>query len=250
MNSSIGSARPALSLLPAATLLLAALGCGSSDPALPPQVPAGDASPDAACAASGQSCSQSGCCRESYDMCFAPGICGHASRPPEQGGTCNGAATSTLPGVRLEFPGDESCVFTEARVAQGIEISYRLVVDADIPAVHPSPQDDGRCQMPESSGLITHAKITGQEQTYCQCDLGPCPGQVFTTVVKAGIYPGTIRWDGRNFRGHSDTNNKPGAPFPPGHYALIVSARGTVDGPGGAPVDFEVMGSRQITIQP
>jgi len=231
-------------------LLVAALGCGSNSPTPPPEVPVGDASADAACAASGQSCLQSGCCINSYDMCFAPGICAHAGRPPEQGPTCNGAGSSTLPGVRIAFAEDELCAFTQARVGQGIEMNYQLIIDADIPGVHPSPQDDGRCQIPGSSGLITHAKISGQQQSYCDCDVGPCPGKDFTTVAKAGTYPATIRWDGRNFHGPSDTNNKPGAPFPPGHYALIVSARGTVDGPGGAPVDFEVMGSRQITIQP
>ena len=191
-------------------------------------------------------------CADLSDSCFPMAgdrICAHAIPPPREGPACNGAASSTLPGVRLQFP-DDKCSYTQAVLAAGIVMKYELVIDADVTGVHPTPADAGRCGMPDAaSGLIVGFKLEGQGQQFCRCDVGPCPGGTFTTTARKGTYAGGIAWDGRNWGGPSDTNNPKGPPFPPGTYTLTVSAGGTREVAGGAPQSFAVSAARFITVE-
>jgi hypothetical protein len=70
-----------------------------------------------------------------------------------------------------------------------------------------------------------------------------------TMTLVPGSYPGTFKWDGRNWYGPSDTNNPEGAPFPPGHYMLTVSAKGELALPDPA-APFLVMGTFGIDLTP
>jgi len=177
-------------------------------------------------------------------------VCAHAIPPPREGAACNGPAASTLAGVRLQFP-DDACSYPQAALAGGISIKYELVIDADVPGLHPAPGDAGRCGMPDPAhGLIVGFDIDGNGQHYCVCDVGPCPGQTFTTTARHGTYAGRIAWDGRNWYGPSDTGNREGPPFPPGTYTLTIYARGSRAGDGGAAEPFMVTATRFLTVEP
>jgi hypothetical protein len=177
------------------------------------------------------------------------------------GSSCNGAAKSSLPGVSIVFP-DGPCSFTLAEVAAGISLNYELRIEQSLDGVHPVPVDYGSCGQPDATGLIVGFEIAGSTgDRYCLCDVGPCMGRTFSTQAPAGTYPNTIRWDGRNWMGPSDTNNREGAAFPPGTYTLTVTAKGKWDGPGscdagacsadgGAVLDYQVTAERFITITP
>jgi hypothetical protein len=213
------------------------------------------AAADAACAASGASCAISRCCASPGDSCFPQGsgdsVCAHAEPPPHQGGACNGAASSTIPGVKIEFT-DDVCGYSLAQLAAGIKVGYRLVIAGDVPGLHPGPLDFGGCDRPSAAhGLIVGFSITGSAQRYCVCDVGDCGGGMsFTTTAKQGTYADAVSWAGRNWDGPSDTNNRPGEPFPPGTYTLHVRAEGTRDKPGGGSEPFEVSAIRFLTIDP
>jgi hypothetical protein len=183
----------------------------------------------------------------------AVGCDSRALDPTSDGGhlggpACNGPASSTLPGVSLTFP-DACRTYTQAEVAAGIELHYQVVVAADVAGLHPVAGDAGYCAQPGDSGLIVQFVIAGNEQSYCLCDTGRCFQQSFSTAPRAGTYPATISWDGRNWTGPSDFGNPEGAPFPPGTYTLTLSARGTRETSGGA-TDYLVSATRSITITP
>lgn len=159
--------------------------------------------------------------------------------------------SSTLPGVRIEFLATAECVFTLSRAAAGISIPYQVVVDEDVPNVKPAPQDAGHCGKPAwADGLILFEVLEGQGQKYCLCDEGLCaPSEPAAVTLKKGVYPFAFEWDGRNWEGPSDTGNPEGAPFPSGHYTLVVSARGEAKVLG-MPVfsEFEVAATFPITL--
>jgi hypothetical protein len=175
---------------------------------------------------------------------------------------CNGIADSNLPGVGISFPEDANCTYTQAEAAAGIAINYTLFVGQSIDGIHPEPLDMGGCGKPDASGLIVGFEIVGNtSDRYCLCDVGPCMRQTFSTRTVPGTYLITIRWDGRNWLGPSDTGNSEGSAFPPGTYTLTVTAKGTWDGPGscdaggcsadGAAVpDYQVVAERFLTITP
>jgi len=147
------------------------------------------------------------------------------------GGTANCVQTdssSTIPGVSINFA-SQPCTFTLAQAAAGIAIDYEVTVDQEIASFSPSPQDMGQCGTPDSSGLIVFERLSGNGQSYCLCDQGPCVGVTTKTTVKAASYPAKFVWDGLNWTGPSDTNNPKGAPFPAGSYILEVSTRGSLD---------------------
>jgi len=178
----------------------------------------------------------------------------HADPPPSTGPACNGAALSTLPGVSIEFP-DDRCSFSAAEVAAGITIKYTVVV-ANTLSVSPVPLDAGHCDQPDPEfGLTPLAKLWGQNQQYCLCDVGGCFQEGAhdpTTVVPAGRYDRAMTWTGKNWNGPSDTGNQPGAAFPVGTYTFTVTAQGhwiaAADTPNDTP--FTVTADRTITVTP
>lgn len=240
--------RPGLAL---GFVLVAGLGCGAS-------LPTGSNSGHdggAACAASGASCAASGCCQVSFESCFAQGsdkLCLNAIPPPPDGGTCNGEASSSLPGVTLSFPA-QPCSYTAAEVAAGIVIGYDEVIAAAVADLTLAAGDAGGCAQPDDAGLIVGYRISGAGQSYCLCDTGLCqpPSAMTTTVV--GTHLRQIPWDGRNWTGPSDTGNREGAAFPPGTYTITLTASGSrviSDGGIDAGGTFSVTASRSVTITP
>jgi len=178
------------------------------------------------------------------------------------GTSCNGDATSNLPGVFIEFPEGDRCSYTQSELAAGVTLNFEVRIEQSLDGVHPVPPDLGGCGQPDASGLIVGFEIAGNTgDRYCLCDVGPCMRQTFSTRTVAGTYPNTIRWDGRNWQGPSDTGNREGAAFPPGTYTLTVTAKGTRDGPGSceasvcsvdaaAVLGYQVVSRRFITITP
>jgi len=182
---------------------------------------------------------------------------GDDASPPPLSGACNGAASSDLPGVSLDFP-DDRCSYSLSEVAAGITIKYQVVVAQTLGGLFPAADDWGHCDGPATSGLIVGFELSGNTQRYCLCDVGYCPSQNYATTATAGTYPVTIAWDGRNWYGPSDTSNPKGAAFPPGAYTLTLTARGSwgvpaIDGGGmhdGGANTFVVAATRFITITP
>jgi hypothetical protein len=190
-----------------------------------------------------------------FESCFAQGndkLCLNAIQPPPDGGGCNGAASSDLPGVQLVFP-DQPCSYTAADVAAGIEIVYAEVITTADANVKSTAGDAGGCAQPDDAGLIVSYQISGAGQSYCLCDTGLCAPQSSVTTTVLGSHTRQIPWDGRNWSGPSDTDNREGASFPPGTYTIALSATGTYDNvdagvhQGGT---FSVTASRSITITP
>lgn len=231
--------------------LLVGLGCGASLPNN--SNPGHDAG--SACAASGASCAASGCCQAVFETCLAQGsdkLCVNAIAPPPDGGSCNGGTSSNLPGVQLAFP-DQPCSYTAAEVAAGIEIAYQEVITERVPGLSPTPSDAVGCAQPDDAGLIVGYQISGAGQSYCLCDTGLCAPQTPVTTTVVGTHTRQIPWDGRNWYGPSDTNNKEGAAFPPGTYTIMLGATGSRQSPDAsadAGGTFSVNASRSITITP
>ncbi len=173
---------------------------------------------------------------------------------PIDGPACQGSASSDLPGVSVEFP-DDRCSFSAAEAAAGLTIGYTVVVANTLVGVSPTPLDAGHCNQPDPAfGLTPLAKLSAQDQQYCQCDVGGCfqdPANDPVTNVTAGRYDRSMAWTGKNWFGPSDTNNQMGAAFPPGTYTFNVTAKGTWLPTGAtARTPFTVSADRTLTITP
>jgi hypothetical protein len=168
--------------------------------------------------------------------------------PPPYTGTEE--SLSGLAGVRFDLSTVPS-VLTVGGAARGASIVYRTVVDDPVPAVTLEPLDAARCDRPDPSGLAVLETISGgDEQVYCLCDTGRCmPGEVTADLVP-GAWETVFPWDGRNWRGPSDTMNPEGPPFPPGIYRFEVRAAGSVEDPGGGRRPFEVTASKTFLLVP
>lgn len=147
-------------------------------------------------------------------------------------------------GIRIQPTEPVRCVFSLAEAAAGISIGYEVVIDADVPDVVAQAQTT--CTGPGPSGLAVFEQISGNGQSYCICDSGLCPPPPDTPkTLKAGTYPGSFEWDGKNWSGPSDTGNPKGPPFPAGSYELLLSAKGTQ---GTTP--FDVQSTLVVTLVP
>jgi hypothetical protein len=82
------------------------------------------------------------------------------------------------------------------------------------------------------------------------CDLGLCVAAELSTAPAPGRYPGTIAWDGNNWRGPSDVPSPKGPAFPPDSYEIAIFARGSRDDGAGGQMPFEIRATRTITITP
>jgi hypothetical protein len=139
---------------------------------------------------------------------------------------CTTTSDTMLPGVHIEIDGS-ACTFSLSDPVAQVSIPYQIVVDQDVTGVTPRPQDAGQCDKPGASGLITFAKVAGNNQQYCLCDVGLCAPQMNPAVtIKAGTYPATFTWDKHTWFGPSDFNNPEGPLFTAGDYTLTISAIG------------------------
>ncbi len=155
---------------------------------------------------------------------------------------------SNLPGVRIEFP-DQPCTFTLSEAQEGIELAYTVIVEEDLTAVASRPSPAESCGAPRPpSGLSVHERIHGDGQLYCLCDVGICLGGSGPAVtLRAGEYPNSFPWKGRNWTGPSDTNSPVGPPFPPGRYSFDLRSRGSVQTARGEEL-FEVIATFGIEL--
>ena len=136
-------------------------------------------------------------------------------------------------------------------MARGLRLAFQLVVDADVPGLHPRPASACRGASPDN-GFAVELDIAGGEHRYCFCDTGLCvpyPPDLNTTGRK-GVYDGVIVWYGNNWIGPSDTISPERQPFPPGTYTVTVRAEGTRDVPGTVRESYEVVAQRSLTILP
>lgn len=160
---------------------------------------------------------------------------------------CEGDSESTLPGVRICFPPQQTS-FTLAEAQAGVEFQYDVIVDADLDDLQPEPGDGGSCDEPDASGLYTLGRVEGADDSYCVCDVGLCPCCDFPVItLLAGTYPDTFAWNGVNWGGPSDTNTPFGPPFPPGDYTVTITAKGLWS-PRGVENVFVVQGTLPITL--
>ncbi len=163
---------------------------------------------------------------------------------------CGTDGTSTLPGVSIGFP-QQTCVFSLAQAADGIEVSYHLTVEEDLPGVISPPMDAGLCGSPDVGGLHVMEYLGGNDQAYCVCDIGLCqPQEWHEGTLSAGVHLAVFSWDGRNWYGPSDTMNPKGDPFPVGEYTLNVISVGTRVTSAGETVGYEVLGTFRLYLVP
>jgi len=152
-------------------------------------------------------------------------IARHTSVSAPQGQDCPMLSVSSMPDVHVDF--DRSvCKFTTAEASNGITLKYRLVVDQPMDDVKPERQAASPCASAHASGLFLGEKISGGDQSYCECE-PQCPaGDVAPRTLEPGSYARSLSWDGRNWNGPGAGADPEGSPFPGGEYALEVSAGG------------------------
>ncbi len=173
-----------------------------------------------------------------------PFTCGDPVRPG-----CESLGSSGLPGVSLDLSGNP-CVITLEEAAAGVVFRYTVVVREPLAAVKPDAMRSGHCRQPNDSGLELLEVISGNGQRYCVCDTGLCPRVETTVDLVPGRYEGTLSWNGRNWGGPSDFGAPYGPPFPPGRYALTVTARGSYLDADGATVFWVVRGASEFDLVP
>lgn len=174
-----------------------------------------------------------------------PFTCGDPPAPE-----CSSSSSSTLPGVSFALSG-VPCVLTIPQVARGFSFVYEIVVEDDLPGVTSFRLDDGSCDQPDESGLVALERIRGGSgRVYCICDSGRCGRHSHQADLEAGTWETRFEWDGRNWRGPSDTMNPKGAPFPPGTYIFSVEASGQYLAPGGVEERFEIYAQTSFHLVP
>jgi hypothetical protein len=155
-----------------------------------------------------------------------------------------GDITGTLPGVTISIV-SASCRYHRGQAAS---FEYEVVVDASVPAIDvPASQScDCAFRSQEIASWVTWqidgSAAGGENQRYCLCDTGCCPGQDATTVTpEVGTSADTIQWSGHVWNGPSDTGNQEGDPFAVGTYAVNVSFTGFNRGSVTASLPIEVI---------
>lgn len=130
--------------------------------------------------------------------------------------------------VRIEFPRD-GYTLTRAEAAKGAKLSYKIIITRDLPGIIAMGTPPSYYEPAGPSGMHPHESIVGGGQIYNPTDYGlaPPPKEI-VRALKKGTFTHTFTWDGRNWRGPSDTNNPKGPPFPAGTYDVTVSLQGKV----------------------
>jgi hypothetical protein len=150
--------------------------------------------------------------------------------------------------VKIEFPKD-GYTYTLAEAAKGIKIPYTIRVAEDTPGVIAMPTGPSFQEPAGPSGLHPHESIKGQKQLYSLMDFGlaPPPEKVAKTLKK-GTYRHEFDWDGRNWRGPSDTSNPKGKAFPAGVYEVEVVLQGEVKTEKGV-VPYLIRGKTKLVLK-
>jgi hypothetical protein len=150
--------------------------------------------------------------------------------------------------VRIEFPKD-GYSFTLAEAAKGINIPYTIRVTEELPNVIALQTGPSYHEPPGPSGLHPHESIKGQGQLYSLDDFGLAfQSRVVATTIKKGEHKHFFEWDGRNWRGPSDTNTPKGKAFPAGTYEVEVVVHGNVKTEKGA-VPYRISGKAKLVLK-
>jgi hypothetical protein len=177
---------------------------------------------------------------------FALTACHDSASAPS---LCVGASYSTLPGATFVFA-VQRCRYSVAEAQNGIDIVYELDLEEPVGGVMPLALDAGRCEQPGASGLIVHSELTDESHTYCECDVGLCPGDDAPRITLVpGAYSDRVHVVARDWQGPSDTGAALGDPFPPGAYELVLVAKGMV-GTGTAAWSYDVVGRYELALTP
>jgi hypothetical protein len=201
----------------------------------------------------GVACSSSGA-PPSADKSDDAGTLGDAAAATALSGEdCRIPAQSNLDGVTIRFTASPlKCTFTLAEVAAGIDVPYEISIAHDVAATVPGIH---ACTSPDASGLAPYESVDGAGQHYGIDDTGLCQPQTQKVTIKAGTYPHSFHWDGRNWTGPSDFGQPEGAAFPVGAYVLSVDAAGTIGavsdgGDGGTATPYDVVAKMHVQIVP
>ncbi|MBT9557145.1 MAG: hypothetical protein IV100_13995 [Myxococcales bacterium] len=164
--------------------------------------------------------------------------------PPKR--PCAATVQSSLNGVSIVVTAPV-CEFTLAEARKGIALPYEVHVTEPV-EVRPSPQDAGGCGQPDAAGLIVFERLEGKGLIYDAYDTGLCPGrQRPWATIAPTVHRDSFTWDGRAWRGPSDTGQPKGEAFTPGTYTLTLKAIGTRR-QGESEGPFEVETSVPITL--
>lgn len=139
---------------------------------------------------------------------------------------CAATVQSSLNGVSIVVTAPV-CEFTLAEARAGIALPYEVHVTEPI-EIKPAPQDAGGCGQPNAAGLIVFERLEGKDLVYDEFDTGLCAGRArpWATVAPT-VHRANFVWDGRAWRGPSDTDLPKGEAFTPGTYTLTLKAIGT-----------------------
>lgn len=130
--------------------------------------------------------------------------------------------------IKIEFPKD-GYSFTLAEAAKGIKLPYKIIIERDLADIAPMAFPPSFHEPAGPSGLHPREIISGNNQFYGLIDFGlGFPPKEVVKSLKKGTYTHAFEWDGRNWRGPSDTGQPKGKPFPVGTYEVTVTIRGNV----------------------
>lgn len=165
---------------------------------------------------------------------------------------CAPTYTGSIPGATLDLS-KTPCAFSISAAKGVFNLGYKLnIATSEKLSVGGNL---GGCPPQEGSihgGIATFEQVEGgKSQKWCVCDTGLCaPTQPPFTASTPGSYDVPFAWDGNNWYGPSDTNNKPGPAFPPGSYTFSVTVSGDHQKADGSTETFSAVAKLPITLTP
>lgn len=205
----------------------------------------------------GQACALE--CADKGGPCTTGDVVGDGGKDAGTGDTgpfaCEVKYEGAIPGAKLDLS-KTPCVFSISQAGGTFALPYDVIVKAATPLWNTDP-NAGQCP-PQNvfGGVATFVTLEGlgdgTPQKWCLCDVGLCapPKDISYTATTPGTYTHAFTWDGKNFQGPSDTNQQPGAPFPPGQYTLTVKSQGLFQHADGAEDAYTATATLQILLQP
>ncbi len=164
----------------------------------------------------------------------------------------------SVPGAHLDLS-KTPCVFSISQNPSYFGLPFQVVVESS--EMLTPGHNVGQCAPPDYwqyGGVGTWLRIEGTaggtQQLWCLCDTGPCflsGGSVEKWVATTpGVYESNFWWNGKNFQGLSDTQEKEGPAFPPGEYFFRVKADGKRKKADGTIETYAATASLKILLVP
>jgi hypothetical protein len=170
-----------------------------------------------------------------------------STREPEPARTtlCEAQGVGNLTGVSLTLR-SAKCIYHSGEPA-----SFRaeLVVNDNVPTIEvPLSTPCGVCVAHTVdattffSMTIGGTSTSGKPQRWCNCDSGCCAGEPASSIRPTAVSKTIeLEWSGRTWNGASDTGEKEGAPFEPGHYRVHAAFNGFEQGKVEADLEIEII---------